>query len=30
MSGLDFADGTKVRKGAPDAIKAWIGQQPGA
>jgi K+-transporting ATPase ATPase B chain len=30
MSGLDFADGTKVRKGAPDAIKAWISQQPGA
>ena len=30
MSGLDFADGTKVRKGAPDSIKAWIREQPGA
>jgi K+-transporting ATPase ATPase B chain len=30
MSGLDFADGSKVRKGAPDSIKAWIGQQAGA
>ncbi len=27
MSGLDFADGTKVRKGAPDAVRAWVLQQ---
>jgi K+-transporting ATPase ATPase B chain len=30
MSGLDFADGTKVRKGAPDSVKAWIREQRGA
>jgi K+-transporting ATPase ATPase B chain len=30
MSGLDFADGTKVRKGAPDSVKAWIREQTGA
>jgi K+-transporting ATPase ATPase B chain len=30
MSGLDFADGTKVRKGAPDSIKAWVNEQRGA
>ena len=30
MSGLDFADGTKVRKGAPDSIKAWVRQERGA
>jgi K+-transporting ATPase ATPase B chain len=27
MSGLDFADGRKVRKGAPDAIRAWVVEQ---
>jgi K+-transporting ATPase ATPase B chain len=30
MSGLDFADGTKVRKGAPDSVKAWVREQRGA
>ncbi|MGD0473697.1 MAG: potassium-transporting ATPase subunit KdpB [Candidatus Velthaea sp.] len=30
MSGLDFADGSKIRKGAPDSVKAWVQQQPGA
>jgi K+-transporting ATPase ATPase B chain len=30
MSGLDFADGTKLRKGAPDSIKAWVRQESGA
>ena len=24
MSGLDLADGTKIRKGAPDSVLAWI------
>ncbi|MBV8344552.1 MAG: potassium-transporting ATPase subunit KdpB [Candidatus Eremiobacteraeota bacterium] len=24
MSGLDLADGTKIRKGAPDSILAWV------
>ena len=24
MSGLDFADGRKIRKGAPDAVRAWV------
>jgi K+-transporting ATPase ATPase B chain len=27
MSGLDFADGRKIRKGAPDAVRAWAGDQ---
>ena len=27
MSGLDFADGRKNRKGAPDAVRAWVGEQ---
>jgi K+-transporting ATPase ATPase B chain len=26
MSGLDLADGTKIRKGAPDSVLAWIGE----
>jgi K+-transporting ATPase ATPase B chain len=30
MSGLDFADGSKVRKGAPDSVKAWIRTQRGS
>ncbi len=30
MSGLDFADGSKVRKGAPDSVKAWVREQRGA
>ena len=25
MSGLDLADGVKIRKGAPDSVLAWIG-----
>ncbi len=25
MSGVDFADGTRLRKGAPDAVRAWAG-----
>jgi K+-transporting ATPase ATPase B chain len=29
MSGLDFSDGTKVRKGAPDSVKAWVREQRG-
>jgi K+-transporting ATPase ATPase B chain len=24
MSGIDYADGAQVRKGAPDAIRAWV------
>ena len=27
MSGLDFADGRKIRKGAPDAVRAWVVEQ---
>jgi K+-transporting ATPase ATPase B chain len=27
MSGLDFTDGRKIRKGAPDAVRAWVGEQ---
>jgi potassium-transporting ATPase ATP-binding subunit len=27
MSGLDFADGRKIRKGAPDAVRAWVTEQ---
>jgi K+-transporting ATPase ATPase B chain len=30
MSGVDFADGSQVRKGAPDAIRAWVSQNGGA
>jgi K+-transporting ATPase ATPase B chain len=30
MSGLDFADGAKVRKGAPDSVKAWVREQHGS
>jgi potassium-transporting ATPase ATP-binding subunit len=30
MSGLDLAGGTKIRKGAPDAILAWVREQGGA
>jgi K+-transporting ATPase ATPase B chain len=26
MSGVDFADGTQLRKGAPDAVRAWVSQ----
>src|SRR5471032_273937 len=29
MSGLDYADGSKLRKGAPDAIRAFVGSQNG-
>src|SRR5581483_2824784 len=24
ISGVDFADGTKLRKGAPDAVRVWV------
>jgi potassium-transporting ATPase ATP-binding subunit len=27
MSGLDFADRRKIRKGAPDAVRAWVAEQ---
>jgi K+-transporting ATPase ATPase B chain len=27
MSGVDFADGRKIRKGAPDAVRAWVAEQ---
>jgi len=30
MSGLDFADGSQVRKGAPDAVRAWVANGGGA
>jgi K+-transporting ATPase ATPase B chain len=29
MSGLDFADGTAIRKGAPDAVRAWVRERGG-
>jgi K+-transporting ATPase ATPase B chain len=29
MSGLDLADGSKVRKGAPDSVLAWVREQGG-
>ncbi len=29
MSGIDLADGTKLRKGAPDAITTWVRDQGG-
>jgi K+-transporting ATPase ATPase B chain len=29
MSGVDFADGRSLRKGAPDAVRAWAAAQPG-
>jgi len=29
MSGVDFADGRTLRKGAPDAVRAWAAAQPG-
>ncbi len=29
MSGLDLADGSKIRKGAPDSIMAWVREQGG-
>src|SRR5215469_15251852 len=29
MSGLDMADGTKIRKGAPDSVMAWVREQGG-
>jgi K+-transporting ATPase ATPase B chain len=29
MSGLDLADGTSIRKGAPDAVRAWVREQGG-
>jgi len=30
MSGLDFADGSQIRKGAPDAVRAWVTQSGGS
>jgi len=30
MSGIDLPDGTKLRKGAPDAVNAWVRDQGGA
>jgi K+-transporting ATPase ATPase B chain len=30
MSGVDYADGSKLRKGAPDAVRAWVAQTGGA
>ena len=29
MSGLDFQDGAKIRKGAPDSVLAWVREQGG-
>ncbi|HEV3088524.1 MAG TPA: potassium-transporting ATPase subunit KdpB, partial [Candidatus Elarobacter sp.] len=29
MSGVDYADGTQLRKGAPDAVRAWVAQNGG-
>ncbi|MGC1380296.1 MAG: potassium-transporting ATPase subunit KdpB [Candidatus Baltobacteraceae bacterium] len=29
MSGLDLADGTKIRKGAPDSVLAWVRERGG-
>ena len=29
MSGLDLADGPTIRKGAPDAVRAWVREQGG-
>ncbi len=29
MSGLDLADGTKIRKGAPDSVLAWVRESGG-
>jgi K+-transporting ATPase ATPase B chain len=26
MSGVDYADGSQLRKGAPDAVRAWVSQ----
>ena len=30
MSGVDLAGGRQLRKGAPDSVRAWVAQQPGA
>jgi potassium-transporting ATPase ATP-binding subunit len=29
MSGVDLADGTAIRKGAPDAVRAWVRERGG-
>jgi K+-transporting ATPase ATPase B chain len=29
MSGLDLSDGTAIRKGAPDAVRAWVREHGG-
>jgi K+-transporting ATPase ATPase B chain len=29
MSGVDYPDGTQLRKGAPDAVRAWVAQNGG-
>jgi K+-transporting ATPase ATPase B chain len=28
MSGVDYPDGAQLRKGAPDAVRAWVAQTP--
>ena len=30
MSGVDFADGRKIRKGAPDSVRSWVLEQRAA
>ena len=30
MSGVDLAGGRQLRKGAPDSVRAWVAEQPGA
>ena len=30
MSGVDLPDGTKIRKGAPDSVLAWVREQGGS
>ncbi|HTD32852.1 MAG TPA: potassium-transporting ATPase subunit KdpB [Candidatus Elarobacter sp.] len=30
MSGVDYADGSQVRKGAPDAVRAWVAENGSA
>jgi K+-transporting ATPase ATPase B chain len=30
MSGVDLADGTKIRKGAPDSVLAWVRESGGS
>ena len=30
MSGLDLSDGATIRKGAPDSVRAWVGERGGS